>query len=72
MANPKFHVGDHVSVLPDHHNSNVRPGMYTIVKVMPLTGPGWQYRAKNNMDPHERVLDEVLLHPVKRDKLALS
>ena len=46
--------------------------MYTIVKVMPLTGPTWQYRAKNNMDPHERVLDEVLLHPVKRDRLAMS
>lgn len=59
MDKPKFSVGDRVKVLPDRLNSNLRPGIYTIVRAMPPTSQGRQYRAKNAMDNHERVLDEA-------------
>jgi hypothetical protein len=59
----KFGAGDRVLALPDAANANVRPGIYTIIKVLPVAGFGCQYRAKNATDTHERVLDEVLLRP---------
>ena len=57
----KFAIGDRVFAMPDAQNGNLRPGVYTIVRVMPLAGRGYQYRAKNVADSHERVLDETLL-----------
>jgi hypothetical protein len=64
MPQPKFAIGDKVSILPDRNNSNIRPGVYIITRVLPITGESCQYRAKNAMDSHERVLDEALLHAV--------
>lgn len=64
MSEPKFAVGDRVQVLPDRANTNVRPGVYTIVRALPPTNQGRQYRAKNAMDSHERVLDEAQLRAV--------
>jgi hypothetical protein len=61
MTKPKFAVGDRVEVLPDRLNSNLRPGIYTIVQAMPETSQGRQYRAKNAMDSHDRILDEAQL-----------
>lgn len=61
MTKHKFAKGDRVAARADSSNTNVRPGIYTIVKVLPITGHGCQYRAKNVMDTHERVLDEILL-----------
>jgi hypothetical protein len=61
MALHKFAIGDRVVARPDSQNGNARPGVYTIVRVMPLAGRGYQYRAKHVVDSHERVLDEVLL-----------
>jgi hypothetical protein len=61
MIKHKFAKGDRVRVLPDKLNSNIRPGVYTILSVLPIAGQGCQYRAKNGIDTHERVLDEVLL-----------
>jgi hypothetical protein len=61
MRQHKFAIGERVVARPDAQNGNVRPGVYTIVKVMPVAGQGYQYRAKNVTDSHERVLDEVLL-----------
>ena len=43
MTKPKFSVGDRVKVLPDRLNSNLRPGIYTIVQAMPETNQGRQY-----------------------------
>ena len=40
MADHKFTVGDRVSLMPDRLNANVRPGVYTIVRTMPLAGQG--------------------------------
>lgn len=61
MAGHRFAVGDRVELLPDRFNNNARPGIYTITKAMPETSRGCQYRAKNAMDNHERVLDEAQL-----------
>ncbi len=60
MAEHKFVAGDRVKLLPAGP-SNVRPGIYTIVRVMPTTNRGYQYRVKNALDNHERVLDEAEL-----------
>lgn len=61
MALHKFAVGDRVELLPDRLNLNVRPGIYTIIRAMPVTSQGCQYRAKSKLDSHERVLDEAHL-----------
>ncbi len=61
MAVHKFAVGDRVTLQPDRLNANVRPGVYTIVRAMPETPQGCQYRAKNALDSHERVFDEAQL-----------
>ena len=63
MATPKFREGQRVVVLPDSNNSSVRAGIYTIIRVMPAEPDGIQYRAKSDMDTHERVLREALLRP---------
>lgn len=64
MAKHKFAVGDRVEVQLSSINFNVRPGIYTIVRTMPVTNQGCQYRAKNAFDSHERVLDEAQLRAV--------
>ncbi len=61
MAQHKYAVGDRVTLLPDRLNANARPGVYTIVRAMPVTNQGCQYRAKSALDSHERVLDEAQL-----------
>ncbi len=61
----KFAVGDRVTLLPDRLNANVRPGVYTIVRTLPETPQGCQYRAKNALDSHERVFDEAQLRSAK-------
>jgi hypothetical protein len=48
-----------VTLMPDRVNPNVRPGIYTIVRTLPVTNQGCQYRAKSALDNHERVLDEA-------------
>ena len=60
----KYAVGAQVTLQANPANPNVRPGVYTIVRVMPLTMNGHQYRAKHAIDNHERVLDEVEIHPL--------
>jgi hypothetical protein len=64
MSPPKYRQGDRVVVLPERGNLSVRPGIYTITRVMPTSPDGIQYRAKNEMDTHERVLQEAQLQPV--------
>lgn len=61
MTEYKFAVGDKVALMTNSSNVNVRPGIYTIVRRMPVTGTGCQYRAKSALDSHERVVDEVQL-----------
>ncbi len=63
MSEHKFSTGDRVMLMPDRLNHNVRPGIYTVVRAMPVTTGGCQYRVKNALDSHERVLDEAQLSP---------
>jgi hypothetical protein len=60
---PKFGPGDRVIVSKDPSIASLRPGIYTITRVMPASPEGVRYRAKNEMDSHERVLDEAQLQP---------
>jgi len=57
----KFAAGDKVALMTNSSNVNVRPGIYTIVRRMPVTQIGYQYRAKSALDNHERVVDEAQL-----------
>jgi hypothetical protein len=61
MLKHKYAAGDRVVAVTGTSNQNVRPGVYTIVKILPIAGWGCQYRVKNALDLHERVLDEGML-----------
>jgi hypothetical protein len=65
MAKHEFVAGDRVEVRPNPLNAHVRPGIYTITRLMPVTTQGCQYRAKNVLDSHERVLDEAQLRRIE-------
>jgi hypothetical protein len=57
----KFAAGDKVALMTNSSNVNVRPGIYTIVRRLPHSQTGCQYRAKSALDNHERVVDEAHL-----------
>jgi hypothetical protein len=59
MAEHKFGVGDRVEVLSHLNTPNLRSGIYTVVRIMPMSSQGRQYRVKNAMDSHEKVLNEA-------------
>ena len=61
MVKHKYAVGDRVVAVARTLNQNVRPGVYRIVKALPVTGLVCQYRVKNAHDAHERVLDEDMI-----------
>lgn len=61
MSSCKFAAGDRVSLIPGRFDGNVRPGVYTIVRILPVTTAGRQYRVKSALDVHERVVDEAQL-----------
>jgi hypothetical protein len=61
MVKHKFATGDCVAVVPDKANPNVRPGICTVLRALPLASFGPQYRVKHVLDSHERVIDEAQL-----------
>jgi len=61
MLKHKYAAGDRVIAVASRWNENIRPGVYTIVRALPVAGRGCQYRARNALDTHERVLDEDML-----------
>jgi hypothetical protein len=61
LAEYKFAAGDKVALVTNSSNVNVRPGIYTILRRMPASSQGCQYRAKSALDNHERVVDEAQL-----------
>ncbi len=61
----RFRLGDRVQVAPGHPNGNLRPGVYTITRLLPVEGSWCQYRGRNSLDTFERVLDEPQLTPVR-------
>jgi hypothetical protein len=63
MFSRRFAAGDRVVIVSGESNMHKRPGIYTVVRVMPLSGTGFQYRVKTALDTHERVVDECELAP---------
>jgi hypothetical protein len=61
MLKHKYAAGDRVIAVGGAAIQNIRPGVYTIVRALPVDGRSCQYRARNAFDTHERVLDENLL-----------
>lgn len=61
MSLHKFASGDRVNFIPGTLDRTVRRGLYTVVRPLPLTSQGCQYRVKNDQDDHERVVDEAQL-----------
>jgi hypothetical protein len=61
MVKHRFTKGDRVAVVLDRSNPNVPPGLYTVVRALPVAGFGHQYRVKHVLDSHERVIDEAQL-----------
>ena len=60
MNTPKFSVGDVVALNSRNQDRTRSPGHYIITRVLPLErAHGYQYRAKNERDSHERALDEA-------------
>ena len=64
MVKHKYATGDRVEIMLDKKNPNMRPGLYTVVRALPLVGHGPQYRVKHPLDSHERVVDEGQLRAV--------
>lgn len=62
MLKHRFSAGDRV-IVADPLNGNVRSGVYTIVRALPISGAQCQYRVKSALDSFERILDEELLRP---------
>ena len=64
----RFFVGDRVRCRPDEVNRMVRSGSYVITQCLPAADQGGeaQYRAKSDLDAHERVLDSSQLILIAR------
>jgi hypothetical protein len=63
MPAHKFRTGDRVAFLPGRSDLNVTRGIYTVVRPLPLTSEGPQYRVKNAHDGYERVINEAQICP---------
>ena len=61
----RFRLGDKVTVAPNASNGPIRPGVYTITRLLPVEGTLRQYRGRSDFDTYERVLDETQLTPVR-------
>ena len=60
MNTPKFGIGDVVALNVRGQERTRTPGHYVITRVLPLERAyGYQYRAKNERDSHERAFDEA-------------
>lgn len=70
---PRFAAGDRVAFVPGTAaiDGNVRRGLYTVVRPLPLAGRGRQYRVKGDLDEHERVVDKVQLRPAAQGRMPL-
>jgi hypothetical protein len=58
MEKHKFVTGDRVRVAKKLAYSAAEPGIYTIVRVLPVAGFGLQYRARKDEETQEYVLNE--------------
>lgn len=69
MVRHKFAVGQKVEFLAGRNDPHVPPGIYTVVRQLPVEANDWQYRVKNAHDGHERVMRESQLaeHSTRSD-----
>ena len=61
MAIHKFAVGERVEFSPGRFDGNVPRGTYTVARQLPSETLDLQYRVKNLLDSHERVVRESQL-----------
>ena len=61
VARHKFAVGQKVEFLRGRNDLHVPPGIYTIVRQLPIEANDCQYRVKSAHDGHERVMRESQL-----------
>lgn len=61
MSNPKFRLGEEVTLLSAATGWHVPRGRYTVLRVMPRDQEGWSYRARGQADGAQRVLREEQL-----------
>jgi hypothetical protein len=54
----KFRVGQSVQFSPGRGVDHRSKGQYTIVLLRPLDGDAPQYRVRNKVDGHERIVGE--------------
>jgi hypothetical protein len=58
MESHKFKVGETVEFHPGGSYLAKTRGQYTVVRLLPSEGNGYQYRVKNVADGHERIVRE--------------
>jgi hypothetical protein len=63
MLEHKFRIGQAVSFSPGRGVDHRSKGRYTIVRLLPIEGNAPQYRIKNTVDGHERMVREGELGP---------
>jgi len=63
MFGHKFTVGQSVRFSPDRVQASTSRGGFKIVRLLPETANVLQYRVKNQIDGHERVVREDQLAP---------
>ena len=63
MTAPKYQAGRPRRPAARQQQSQRAIRVYTITRVMPASPEGIEYRAKNAMDTHERVVPEAQLRP---------
>jgi len=57
----KFKAGQQVRFTSNTIGRPGAPGIYSVVKVLPLEREEQEYRIKNSAEPHERVVRESQL-----------
>lgn len=66
MQTHLYRTGDRVVFDGHGSNTGIRTGVYTVVRALPASQFGFEYRVKSSLDPHERVFAESMLrleHP---------
>lgn len=61
MAAHKFSVGQSVRILTGPRDGNIPRGSYKVQRLLPSETKDMQYRVKNALDGHERVVRESQL-----------
>jgi hypothetical protein len=58
MSLHSFAVGQSIEFVPGKFDGAAQRGTYTVVRLLPNDGSDREYRVKNALDSHERVVRE--------------